>query len=73
MTELRHDNSIYFCLFSVSDVEAVAVLLKRFLGLEELQRRRQQEEEAEYGEEENEESMDNSSDSNDDHREDDEL
>uniref|UniRef100_A0A1A8PM36 Essential for reactive oxygen species protein n=1 Tax=Nothobranchius rachovii TaxID=451742 RepID=A0A1A8PM36_9TELE len=31
-----------------SDVEAVAALLKRFLGLEELQRRRQQE--SEYGE-----------------------
>ncbi|XP_017271594.1 cytochrome b-245 chaperone 1 homolog [Kryptolebias marmoratus] len=35
-----------------SDVEAVAALLKRFLGLEELQRRRQQEHEAEYGEDE---------------------
>ncbi|XP_049916964.1 cytochrome b-245 chaperone 1 homolog [Epinephelus moara] len=48
-----------------SDVEAVAVLLKRFLGLEELQRRRQREEEAEYGgdEEEEEDSLDNSSDS----------
>lgn len=46
-----------------SDVEAVAQLLKRFLGLEELQQRRQQEEEAEYGEEEDEEdSLDNSSD-----------
>uniref|UniRef100_A0A1A8FHY4 Essential for reactive oxygen species protein n=1 Tax=Nothobranchius korthausae TaxID=1143690 RepID=A0A1A8FHY4_9TELE len=33
-----------------SDVEAVAALLKRFLGLEELQRRRQQE--REYGEDE---------------------
>ncbi|CAK6974281.1 cytochrome b-245 chaperone 1 homolog [Scomber scombrus] len=33
-----------------SDVEAISVLLKRFLGLEELQRRQQQEEEAEYGE-----------------------
>uniref|UniRef100_A0A1A8BG25 Essential for reactive oxygen species protein n=1 Tax=Nothobranchius kadleci TaxID=1051664 RepID=A0A1A8BG25_NOTKA len=33
-----------------SDVEAVAALLKRFLGLEELQRRRQQE--SEYGEDE---------------------
>ncbi|GLD57728.1 uncharacterized protein AKAME5_000992500 [Lates japonicus] len=49
-----------------SDVEAVAALLKRFLGLEELQQRRQQEEEAEYGEEEEEEdSLDNSSDSDD--------
>lgn len=48
-----------------SDVEAMAALLKRFLGLEELQQRRQQEEEAEYGEEEEEEedSLDNSSDS----------
>lgn len=47
-----------------SDVEAVAALLKRFLGLEELQRRRQQEEEAEYADEEEEEdSLDNSSDS----------
>ncbi|XP_051274426.1 cytochrome b-245 chaperone 1 homolog isoform X2 [Dicentrarchus labrax] len=50
-----------------SDVEAVAALLKRFLGLEELQQRRQQEEEAEYAEEEEEEenSLDNSSDSDD--------
>ncbi|XP_044035307.1 cytochrome b-245 chaperone 1 homolog [Siniperca chuatsi] len=47
-----------------SDVEAVAALLKRFLGLEELQQRRQQEEEAEYGEGE-EDSLDNSSDSDD--------
>ncbi|KAL7372495.1 hypothetical protein ABVT39_017446 [Epinephelus coioides] len=48
-----------------SDVEAVAALLKRFLGLEELQRRRQREEEAEYGgeEEEEEDSLDNSTDS----------
>ncbi|XP_018544024.1 cytochrome b-245 chaperone 1 homolog [Lates calcarifer] len=48
-----------------SDVEAVAALLKRFLGLEELQQRRQQQEEeaAEYGEEED--SLDNSSDSDD--------
>ncbi|XP_039990458.1 cytochrome b-245 chaperone 1 homolog [Xiphias gladius] len=46
-----------------TDVEAVAALLKRFLGLEELQQRRQQEEEAEYGEEED--SLDNSSDSDD--------
>ncbi|XP_071397618.1 cytochrome b-245 chaperone 1 homolog [Centroberyx affinis] len=38
-----------------SDVEAVAVLLKRFLGLEELQRRWQQEAEAEFGEGEEEE------------------
>lgn len=53
-----------FRLFPVSDVEAVAALLKRFLGLEELQQRRQQqEEEAEYGEEED--SLDNSSDSDD--------
>lgn len=54
-------------LFSVSDVEAVAALLKRFLGLEELQQRKQQEEEAEYGgeEEEEEDSLDNSSDSDD--------
>ncbi|KAM7371194.1 hypothetical protein PAMP_010685 [Pampus punctatissimus] len=42
-----------------SDVEAIAALLKRFLGLEELQRRMQQEEEAEYGEEE-EDSLDSS-------------
>uniref|UniRef100_A0A3Q4AP57 Essential for reactive oxygen species protein n=1 Tax=Mola mola TaxID=94237 RepID=A0A3Q4AP57_MOLML len=46
-----------------SDVEAVAALLKRFLGLEELQRRRQQEEEAEYGDEED--SLDKSNDSDD--------
>lgn len=45
-----------------SDVEAVAALVKRFLGLDELQQRRKQEEEAEYGEEE-EDSCDNSSDS----------
>lgn len=44
-----------------SDVEALAALLKRFLGLEELQQRRQQEEEAAYGEEEEEDSLDNSS------------
>lgn len=46
-----------------SDVEAVAALLKRFLGLEEMQKRRQQAEEAEYGDEEEEEedSLDNSS------------
>ncbi|XP_070707644.1 cytochrome b-245 chaperone 1 homolog isoform X2 [Pempheris klunzingeri] len=48
-----------------SDVEEMAALLKRFLGLEELQQRRQREEEAEYGEEEEEEeeedSLDNSS------------
>lgn len=57
-----------------SDVEAVAALLKRFLGLEELQQRRQQEEEAEYGEVENEEedSLDNSSDSDDEGEEEDE-
>ncbi|XP_075949333.1 cytochrome b-245 chaperone 1 homolog [Anarhichas minor] len=49
-----------------NDVEAMAALLKRFLGLEELQQSRQQEQEAEYGEEEEEEeedSLDNSSDS----------
>ncbi|KAL3051048.1 cytochrome b-245 chaperone 1 homolog [Trematomus bernacchii] len=49
-----------------SDVEALAALLKRFLGLEELQQRREKEEEAQYaGEEEEEEenSLDNSSDS----------
>lgn len=45
-------------------MEAVAALLKRFLGLEEMQRRRQQKEEAEYGEEED--SLDYSSDSDDD-------
>lgn len=49
-------------LFPVSDVEAIASLLKRFVGLEELQRRRQQEED--YGDDEEEEdSLDNSSDS----------
>lgn len=48
-----------------SDVEAVATLVKRFLGLDELQQRRKQEEEAEYGEEE-EDSYDNSSDSDND-------
>ncbi|XP_028332392.1 cytochrome b-245 chaperone 1 homolog [Gouania willdenowi] len=42
-----------------SDVEALAVLLKRFLGLEELQQRKQQEYEAEYGEEDG-DSLDNS-------------
>ncbi|XP_023129162.1 cytochrome b-245 chaperone 1 homolog [Amphiprion ocellaris] len=47
-----------------SDVEALSTLLKRFLGLEELQQRRQQEYEAEYGEEE-EDSPDNSTDSDD--------
>ncbi|XP_041671764.1 cytochrome b-245 chaperone 1 homolog [Cheilinus undulatus] len=52
-----------------SDVEAVAALLKRFLGLEELQQRRQQEEEEEYGEDE-EDSLDNSSNSG---KEDDDL
>lgn len=45
-------------------MEAVAALLKRFLGLEEMRRRRQQKEEAEYGEDED--SMDYSSDSDDD-------
>ncbi|XP_039644321.1 cytochrome b-245 chaperone 1 homolog [Perca fluviatilis] len=47
-----------------SDVEALAALLKRFLGLEELQQRRQQEEEAEYGGEED--SLDNNSSDSDD-------
>ncbi|XP_029978318.1 cytochrome b-245 chaperone 1 homolog [Sphaeramia orbicularis] len=48
-----------------SDVEAVAALLKRFLGVEELQRCRHQEEKAEFGEDEDEEgdSLDNSSES----------
>ncbi|XP_059180206.1 cytochrome b-245 chaperone 1 homolog [Centropristis striata] len=46
-----------------SDVEALAALLKRFLGLEELQQRRQQEEEEEYAEDED--SLDNSSGSDD--------
>ncbi|KAM8837973.1 cytochrome b-245 chaperone 1 homolog isoform 1-T1 [Spinachia spinachia] len=48
-----------------NDVEVVAALLKRFLGLEELQQSRQQEEDAQHGEEEVEEkdSLDNSSDS----------
>lgn len=46
---------------TVSDVEAVAALLKRFLGLEEMRRCRQQKEEAEDGEEED--SFDYSSDS----------
>ncbi|XP_068439175.1 cytochrome b-245 chaperone 1 homolog isoform X2 [Clinocottus analis] len=51
-----------------NDVEAVAALLKRFLGLEEMQQRKQQEEEAEYAEEEEDEeqeedSLDNSSNS----------
>ncbi|XP_022057169.1 cytochrome b-245 chaperone 1 homolog [Acanthochromis polyacanthus] len=45
-----------------SDVEALSTLLKRFLGLEELQQRRQQEYEAEYGEED---SLNNSTDSDD--------
>ncbi|KAM4624054.1 cytochrome b-245 chaperone 1 homolog [Polymixia lowei] len=49
-----------------SDVEAIAALVKRFLGLEELQRRWQQEEEAEFAEEEDEEDyLDQSSDSHD--------
>lgn len=51
----------YTVLLPVSDVEAVASLLKRFLGLEELQRRRQQEEEDYVGDEED--SLDDSSDS----------
>lgn len=42
-------------------MELVAALLKRFLGLEELQQSRQQEEEAQHGEEED--SLDSSSDS----------
>lgn len=47
-----------------SDVEAVAALLKRFLGVEELQWRRQQEEKAEFGEDEDEgDFLDNSSES----------
>lgn len=48
-----------------SDVEAVAALLKRFLGVEELQRRRQQQQKAEFGEDEDGEgdSLDNSSES----------
>ena len=41
-----------FHLLRLSDVEALATLLKRFLGLEQLRQRRHQEEEAEYGEEE---------------------
>ncbi|XP_074518611.1 cytochrome b-245 chaperone 1 homolog [Halichoeres trimaculatus] len=52
-------------LGSRSDVEAVASLLKRFLGLEELQKRRQQEEEAAYGGDEEEDSLEESSDSDD--------
>ncbi|XP_056221338.1 cytochrome b-245 chaperone 1 homolog [Seriola aureovittata] len=52
-----------------SDVEAVAALLKRFLGLEEQQHLRQQEED--YGEEED--SLDNSSDEADEADEADEL
>lgn len=54
-----------FCLLHLlplSDVEAIAALLKRFLGLDELQQRMQQEEEADYGEDEA-ESPDNSSES----------
>lgn len=34
-------NHVSFCSSPRSDVEAVAALLKRFLGLEELQRRQQ--------------------------------
>ncbi|KAF0025102.1 hypothetical protein F2P81_021983 [Scophthalmus maximus] len=45
------------------EVEAVAALLKRFVGLEELQQSRQQKEEDELGEEED--FLDNSSDSDD--------
>lgn len=44
-------------------MDAVAALLKRFLGLEEMQHHRQQEEEAEYGEDDD--SLDYSSDSDD--------
>ncbi|KAM6896846.1 cytochrome b-245 chaperone 1 homolog [Xenentodon cancila] len=47
-----------------SDVEAVGALLKRFLGLEELQKRRLQEFGAEYGEDED-DSPDNSTGSED--------
>lgn len=39
-----------------SDVEAVAALLKRFMGLDELKRRSQQEHEEDYGADEEEES-----------------
>lgn len=48
-------------------MEAAAVLLKCFLGLDELQQRRHREEEALYGEEEedDEDSLDNSSHSGD--------
>ncbi|XP_069373306.1 cytochrome b-245 chaperone 1 homolog [Paralichthys olivaceus] len=46
-----------------SDVEAVAALLKRFVGLDELQQRRQQEEEADVGEDDD--FADDSSDSDD--------
>ncbi|KAI4786249.1 hypothetical protein KUCAC02_037247 [Chaenocephalus aceratus] len=46
---------------AAGDVEALAALLKRFLGLEELQQRREKEEMAQYAEEED--SLDNSSDS----------
>lgn len=53
-------------LFPASDVEAAAALLKRFVGLDELQQRRHREEEALYGEEEDDEdSLDNSSHSGD--------
>lgn len=53
-------------MFTASDVEAVAALLKRFVGLEELQQRRRKEEEALYGEDEDEEdSLDNCSHSDD--------
>lgn len=55
--------NICFPLHAVSEVEAVAALLKRFLGLEERQRRWQQKEEAEHREEED--SLDYSSDSDD--------
>ncbi|KAK5905523.1 hypothetical protein CgunFtcFv8_001480 [Champsocephalus gunnari] len=53
-------NLIELKTFSL-DVEALAALLKRFLGLEELQQRREKEEMAQYADEED--SLDNSSDS----------
>lgn len=55
LVQITQDNIpvvLLFHLSPVSDVEAISVLLKRFLGLEELQRRQQQEEEAAYGEDE---------------------
>lgn len=56
--QMIHDLLHYTALLPVSDVEAVASLLKRFVGLEELQRRRQQEEEDYVRDEE--ESLDSS-------------